>query len=108
MVIRVSIVEDSKGEQCDFHCGVTWHSANLQELAAKHLTERFGDQITLDYLDLADPLAEQRDHELISRIKSQGLPLPLLALNGEPRIAGYFDIRMLIDAVEVEQEIHRK
>jgi len=33
------------------------------------------------------------------------LPLPLLIINGEPRIPGQFDIRLLLDAIDAEIEI---
>jgi hypothetical protein len=33
------------------------------------------------------------------------LPLPLLIINGEPRISGQFDIRFLLYAIDTEIEI---
>ncbi|MBA7696303.1 hypothetical protein ES703_104948 [subsurface metagenome] len=38
-------------------------------------------------------------------IKNKGLLLPLLLLNGKLRISGQFDIRQLLDTIEVEIEI---
>ncbi len=38
-------------------------------------------------------------------IKNKNLSLPLLLVNGQPRVSGEFDIRQLLDAIEVEIEI---
>ena len=44
--------------------------------------------------------------DLQQRISDGNLSLPLLLINGEPRISGPFDIRMLLDAIEAEIEMN--
>ncbi len=103
--IQISIVDDSKGEKCDAHCGEDWFSAEVIALASQRIKERFGDKIKLKYFDLAKPVTGHA-LELEQRIKSENLPLPLLVINGEPRISGPFDIRQLLDASDAEIEIN--
>ena len=103
--IQIVIVDDSKGEKCDAHCGVDWSSAESIALASRQIKDRFGEEIKLAYIDLSQPTANALAPELSQAIKNQNLPLPLLLINGQPRISGPFDIRQLFDTVEVEIEI---
>jgi len=100
--IQINIIDDSKGERCDIGCGVDWSSAEAITLAKQRIKDRFGDRVQLEYIDLSKPIGN-RALELNQRIKD--LPLPLLLINGEPRISGQFDIRLLLDAIDAEIEI---
>ena len=106
--IQITIVDDSKGEKCDAHCGVDWSSIEAIALASQRIKDRFGDKIQLEYLDLSEPVANHRALELRQGVRNKNLSLPLLLINGEPRISGQFDIRLLLDAVEAEMEIKSK
>jgi len=101
--IQVIIVDDSKGKKCDANCGVDWSSAEAITLANQRIKDRFGDRVQLEYIDLSKPTNSHPVFELNQRIKD--LPLPLLVINGEPRISGQFDIRLLLDAIDAEIEI---
>ena len=103
--IQITIVDDSKGEKCDAHCGVDWSSVETVALAGQRIKDRFGDKIRLEYLDLSKPVANRHALELNRELRTKNLPLPLLLINGEPRISGQFDIRQLLDAVDAEMEI---
>ena len=103
--IQIIIVDDSKGKKCDASCGVDWSSVEAVTLAKQRIKDRFGDRVQLEYIDLSKSTNGHRALELNQRIK--GLPLPLLVINGEPRISGQFDIRMLLDAIDAEIEIKR-
>ena len=103
--IQITIVDDSKGEKCDAHCGVDWSSVEAITLASQRIKDRFGDKIQLEYLDLSKPVANRRALELNQEVRNKNLSLPLLLINGEPRISGQFDIRLLLDAMDAEMEI---
>ena len=103
--IQIIIVDDTKGEKCDAHCGVDWSSVEAIALANQRIKDRFGDKIQLEYLDLSKPVAKHHALELNQRFKNKNLSLPLLLINGEPRISGQFDIRLLLDAIDAEMEI---
>ncbi len=103
--IQAIIINDSKSEQCDVHCGVDWSSVETVTLANRRIKDRFGDKIQLEYFDLAKPVANRHALELFRGIKNRDLSLPLLLINGEPRITGQFDIRLLLDAINAELEL---
>ena len=103
--IQVTIIDDSKGEKCDARCGVDWASEGALALAKRRIKDRFGDRIRLEYLDISESSASRRASELVPGIKSKDRPLPMLLVNGETRIPGQFDIRQLLDVIEVETEL---
>ncbi len=103
--IQVTIADNPKGEKCDAHCGLDWSSAETISLASEQIKGRFGDRIQLKYLDLSQPITEHHALELSQQVKDKDLSLPLLVINGQPRISGQFDIRQLLDAIETEVEI---
>ena len=105
--IQVIIADDSKGEKCDAHCGIDWSSLEAIALATKRIKDRFGDQIQLEYLDLSQPITNYHALELSQQVKNKNLSLPLLVINGVPRISGQFDIHLLLDAIDAELEIKR-
>ena len=106
--IQVTIVDDSKSEQCDAHCGVDWSSVEAITLASQRIKDRFGDKIQLEYRNLSRPIANRHDLELFQGIKNKDLSLPLLLINGKPRISGQFDIRLLLDAINAELELNHE
>ena len=103
--IQVTIVDDSQGVKCDALCGVDWSSTEAISLATKRIKERFGDKVQLEYLDLAKSITGDRALELNRQVRDKDLSLPLLVINGQPRISGQFDVRQLVDAIETEVEI---
>ena len=103
--IQVTIIEDSSQEECEAGCGVDWSSPETIALARQRLKERFGDKIRLAYLDLSQATASQDVSEWVEVIRNKNLSLPLLLLNSQPRISGQFDMRQLLDTIEVEMEI---
>ena len=101
--IQIIIIDDSSGERCEVNCGVDWSSAEVVSLARQRIKDRFGNKVQLEYIDLSNVMNGHRALELSQRIKD--LPLPLLVINGGPRVSGQFDIRMLLDAIDAEMEI---
>jgi len=103
--IQITIVDDSKGEKCDAHCGVDWSSAEAIALANERIKDRFGGKIKLEYLDLSAPTTTRHALELNRQIRNKNLSLPLLLINGEPRISGQFNLHQLLDVIDAEMEI---
>ena len=106
--IQVTIIDNGKSEKCDVHCGLDWSSVENITLASQRIRERFGDKIQLEYLDLSKPLTNHRISELIHEIENKKPSFPLLIINGETRISGQFDIRLLLDAIEAELELNHE
>ncbi len=103
--IQAIIIDDSEGEKCDAHCGEDWSSVEAVTLASQRIKDRFGDKIQLEYLDLSKPIVNRHALELFQGVKNKDLSLPLLLINGGPRITGQFDIRLLLDAINAELEL---
>ena len=102
--VQITIIDESTGEKCDAHCGVDWSSPEAIALATKRIKDRFGDQVQLEYIDLAKPTTNHYASELEQRIRDKNFTLPLLVINGQPKISGQFDIHLLLDAIEAEME----
>ena len=103
--IQTTILDDSSQEKCDAACGVDWSSPEAIALASQRIKDKFGDKIQLKYLDLSKAAASRHTLEWSQAIKDKNLSLPLLLINGQPRISGQFDIRQLLDAIEAKLEI---
>ncbi len=104
-IIEVTIVDDRRREDCQAECGTDWSSPEVLALASQRIQERFGDKIKLAYLDLSkarEDTSQGWSHELS---EDKSLPLPRLSLNGQLRISGLFDLRQLLDTIEVEIEL---
>jgi len=102
--MQITVIDDSKAEKCEAHCGIDWSSKEAITLINQRIKERFGGRVKLEYLDLSKPRTG-RALELNQLVKDENRPLPLLVINGQPRISGQFDIRHLLDAVDAEMEI---
>ena len=103
--LEITIADDSKAEKCDIRCGADWSSPETLTLANQRIKDRFDAKIKLKYLDLTKPIIDHNAQELKQQVKAKNLPLPLLIINGELRISGQFDIRLLLDAIEAEMEM---
>ncbi len=103
--IQIVIANDSQAPACDAECGINWSLAESIDLARQQIKERFGEDIKLDYIDLSRPTTHPQAAKLRQQIKDKSLLLPLLVINGQSRISGLFDIRQLLDMIEVELEM---
>ena len=73
--------------------------------AAERINERFGESIVFEFIDLSKAEADNHILETAQEIENKNYSYPLLVIDGNPRISGQFDIRQLLDAIEVEMEI---
>lgn len=97
------IIDVTGKRECDASCGEDWSSPDTITLASQRIKERFGDEIQLEYLNLTKATTDRQTSKWRQAIKN--LSVPVLLINGEPRIAGQFSIRQLLDAIEAEIEI---
>ncbi len=101
----IEIVDDTGRRDCDADCGTDWSSPEMVALAGKQVEQRFGGAATVEYRDLARGALDAGQQEMKRNIRQQGLSVPLLLVNGHLRVAGQFDIRRIVDAIEAEMEI---
>ena len=101
----VEIVDDTSRRDCDADCGTDWSSPEMLTLAGKQVEQRFGAAVTVEYRDLAQGDLDSGQLEMKRDIRQQSLSVPLLLINGHLRVAGKFDARRIVDAIEAEMEI---
>lgn len=99
----ITIVDDSTGALCDAECGTAWSDGETRTLAEERIREKLNNQGKLEYIDLSRDGDNPRALELKREIGD--ILLPALLINGQVRISGNFDIRQLLDAIEVEMEL---
>ena len=61
---------------------------------------RHGATVQEEYVDLADSDSQAKFSDVLDLVKDQNLPYPLVAINGELRLAGsahYFRVLPLVD-----------
>lgn len=103
--INIIILDDSRVEKCYAGCGVNWSRTEEIELAREQVKRLLRDNFVLEYKDLAQPDAALRFTAVVDKAKKAELLYPLLVINGDIRIAGNFDLRMLTDMLEASQEL---
>ena len=103
--IQITIINDSSKEECEAGCGTDWSSPEAMALASQRIKDRFGEEIQIKYLDLSEDVSSPDALKWSEVISDKNLSLPLLLINGQIRISGKFDIRQLLEAVEVEIEL---
>lgn len=80
--------------------------AEIAEFMTEHLKRRYGDAVEVQFVDLAEELpTEPKDRELREKIISQGMPLPLVAINGIPKMVGILSYRMITEAIDTLTEV---
>ncbi len=101
----VEIIDDTSRRDCDADCGTDWSSPEMVALAGQQVGQHFGAAATVEYRDLTGDDLDAGQLEMKRNIRQQGLSVPLLLVNGHLRVAGQFDIRRIVDAIEAEMEI---
>ncbi len=102
--INATIVLNAAAPSCEDDCGLDWSKKEQQIQAIKEVEERFGGKVQLEFIDISS--APEKAKQLLSAQgpKNEVLPFSTLFLNNAPRIVGSFDIRMLLDVIEAEQD----
>lgn len=104
-LVQVTVIDDVGSEKCDGHCGLEFSSPQVVEQVTDLLGKLYGKTVQLEYLDLAEPLTCHLFPEMVERITAEDLPLPLLLINGNLRVSGYFDIHLLQSVIQAELEM---
>ena len=102
--ITVTVVDDPAGTKCEARCGLDISSPETFRSTAGVLRKLFGARVKLEYATLdaiqTGPLAD-----LAEKVKGDELSLPLLLVNGKPRVSGYFDLHLLQESIQAEIEM---
>jgi hypothetical protein len=74
---------------------IAQQAADLEQ----RLTPYYGDQVRVEYIDVLSP--RMREFPLAQRaVFATRVPLPVVALDGQPRIAGSLSIEMISSELE--------
>lgn len=103
--MRVLILDSRKGERCEARCGLDWSALGVLEEVGEFLKKVYSEKVQVEYFDLADAETRCLYPEVVKKAEEQDLLFPLLVLNGKIRLSGYFDVRMLQDAIQAEMEL---
>ncbi len=103
-LLKVEIVDSSQAEKCEGTCGMNWSLPESVSLAKERLRQKYGKTVSLQYLNLSLPEISEKTKPLAESFPT--LPMPILLINGQPKIWGDFDLRMLLDMVETEMDVH--
>ena len=104
-LIRVTVLDNTKAEKCEGRCGLDFSSPEAVESVIELLNKLYGEKVQLQYLDLAKPSTSHSYPEIVERVRTENLALPLLLINGNLRISGYFDIYLLQSVIQAEMEM---
>jgi disulfide oxidoreductase YuzD len=61
---------------------------------------QYGDDVQVEYVDLANPESQAEFGELVALVEEQNLPYPLVAINDQLRIAGSVQYHQVMPVVE--------
>ncbi|MDO8472649.1 MAG: hypothetical protein Q7T05_02400 [Dehalococcoidia bacterium] len=102
--LPVSVIIDSRSKSgCEGECGLDWSKPANQAMAREEVRSKFGNEVDLTFCDLADSV-ECGAEVTVERMTTGPMGLPILAINGKPRITGLFDVRMMCLVVEASLE----
>ena len=102
--IHVTIIDDTRSKKCEGCCGLDLSSPGEIASTTELLKKLYGKGIRLEYLDLGNSSISNSHPEIAEMARLE--KLPLLLINGKPRISGYFDLRLLKDAIQAEIEMN--
>jgi disulfide oxidoreductase YuzD len=75
-------------------------SAETTHITEYYLKMRHGSAVQVEYVDMADPENQTKFAELLDLVQDQNLPYPLVAFNGEIRVAGSAHFYRVLPLVE--------
>ena len=102
--ITVTVVDDTTSPKCEARCGLDLSSPDTFKSTTEVLRKLFGARVKLEYVDL-EAIQAGRLAEIGERLEIGELVLPLLLVNGKPRISGYFDLHSLQEVIQAEIEM---
>lgn len=102
---KVTVIDDTEADKCEGHCGLEFSSPQVIEQTTELLRNLFGETVQLEYLELRGPVAGRQHPEIVERVRTENLPLPLLLINGNLRVSGYFDTDLLKRVIQADLEM---
>lgn len=95
--IKIEIVTRGELPTCANLCGEDWTRADVQATLCEAIRHRFGENMQIVFTD-----ASKKDAVVLKYKKET---FPQLLVDGQLRIAGQFDARQVLQAVETQIEL---
>jgi len=102
--ILVTVVDDATSPKCEARCGLDLSSPEVFKSTTEVLSKMFRGKVKLEYTPV-DAIPAGRLTEISDKVKRGELVLPLLLVNGKPRVSGYFDLHLLQESIQAEIEM---
>lgn len=103
-IILVTVVDDAASPKCEARCGLDLSSPETFKSTADVLRKLFGSRLKIEHISLA-AIESGSLSGIAEMVRSGDLGLPLLLVNGKPRISGYFDLHSLQEVIQAEIEM---
>ena len=71
---------------------------------ARHLKNRYGSDVAVDYYDFADSRVQERESAMIRSVQEHNWPLPVVAINGEVKFKGFIGFWAIVEAIEATRQ----
>ncbi len=71
---------------------------------ARHLKNRYGTDVAVDYYDFADPRVQEHESEMMRSVQEHNWPLPVVAIDGEVKFKGFIGFWAIVEAIEAARE----
>jgi hypothetical protein len=102
--ILVTVVDDATSPKCEARCGLDLSSPEVLKSTTGVLRKLFGSRVKLEYSTL-DAVQAGTLAVIAEKVEGGELALPLLLINGKPRVSGYFDLHLLQESIQAEIEM---
>lgn len=102
--VSVTVLDGAGRAGCEARCGLDLSSPEVMRSTAEALRRRFGSRVELHYTSL-DAMGPAAPAGIAERIRDGDLALPLLLVNGKPRISGCFDLHSMQEVIQAEIEM---
>ena len=102
--VIVTVLDNPARPACEARCGLDLSSEEVLRSTTEALRGRFGSRVELLYTAVGASGAGAPDG-IARRLGAGDLVLPLLLVNGKPRISGYFDLHALQEVIQAEIEM---
>lgn len=103
-MVRVTVLDNTQSRRCEGCRGLDLSSLATLKSTVEILRRRFGKDVDLKYIDLASTTSRAYA-KTVKSIQRGELTVPVLLINGKPRISGYFDLHLLVEAIQAEIEM---
>ncbi|MGQ9675136.1 MAG: hypothetical protein ACUVX1_05665 [Chloroflexota bacterium] len=71
-------------------------------MVAQHLRKRYGDAVRVEYYDLGKDPDRGKFPDISKLIEEKDLPVPVVAIDGVPTMAGVVDFWAIVEAIDAK------